>query len=145
MKFTHNHIRILRNLAKKSNLVSRHAAMLFTKKEFYFGYNTSRSYIDGILKPTLHAEMDVLKRYARKNTKSLVNSNVLKRKKCSILVIRINKDDELVNSKPCSSCMEHMRSINIKSVYYSDDDGDIVMLDLNDPCMMSSGYRQYLL
>lgn len=40
-------------------------------------------------------------------------------------VIRVNKNDELVNSKPCKSCIEVMRMFGIKNIYYSDENGEL--------------------
>jgi deoxycytidylate deaminase len=40
-------------------------------------------------------------------------------------VIRVNKKDELVNSKPCKSCIEVMRMFGIKNIYYSTEKGDL--------------------
>jgi deoxycytidylate deaminase len=40
-------------------------------------------------------------------------------------VIRVNKNDELVNSKPCKSCIEVMRMFGIKNIYYSTETGEL--------------------
>ncbi len=38
----------------------------------------------------------------------------------------------LVNSKPCNTCIYYMQLYGIKSVYYSNEDGEIVKEKLND-------------
>ncbi len=38
----------------------------------------------------------------------------------------------LVNSKPCNTCIYYMQLYGIKSVYYSNEDGVIVKEKLND-------------
>lgn len=48
-----------------------------------------------------------------------------------LLVIRINRDTstkepQLVNSKPCINCINYIRSLGIKKIYYSDDQGEII-------------------
>ncbi len=40
-------------------------------------------------------------------------------------VIRVNKNNELLNSKPCKSCIDVMRMFGIKNIYYSTDKGDL--------------------
>ena len=39
---------------------------------------------------------------------------------------------DLVNSKPCNTCIYYMQLYGIKSVYYSNEDGEIVKEKLND-------------
>ena len=43
-----------------------------------------------------------------------------------MFVIRVNSKGNLVNSKPCNSCIYYMQLYGIKSVYYSDENGEIV-------------------
>lgn len=47
------------------------------------------------------------------------------RKKLEMFVIRVNNSGTLMNSKPCNSCLYYLRLYGIKSVYYSDKDGEI--------------------
>ena len=39
---------------------------------------------------------------------------------------------DLVNSKPCNTCIYYMQLYGIKAVYYSNEDGDIIKEKLND-------------
>jgi deoxycytidylate deaminase len=94
----------------------------------------------GILKKgaTLHAEIHVIHQCTKrliKQQKSL--------KKYSILVVRIKRDTgELVNSKPCHDCIKAMRKCGIKKVYYSNDQGEIVMERVNNiENRCSTGFR----
>lgn len=52
------------------------------------------------------------------------------------MVIRIdkkNKDNiQLVNARPCQNCLEMMKSIGIRRVYYSNDCGEIVCENIKD-------------
>lgn len=50
---------------------------------------------------------------------------------CSMLVVRVNANGELVSSKPCGACAKMLVDSDIKKVYYSNYDGRIVRLDLN--------------
>jgi len=43
-----------------------------------------------------------------------------------IIVIRINKKLQLRNSRPCKDCIDELKQIGIRKVYYSNDNGDIV-------------------
>ena len=54
------------------------------------------------------------------------------RKKLEMFVIRVNQMGDLVNSKPCNTCIYYMQLYGIKSVYYSNEDGEIVKEKLND-------------
>ena len=50
----------------------------------------------------------------------------IKNKKFNILVIRVNKNGDLCNSKPCMNCIKHMKKLGINKIYYSTDDNDIM-------------------
>ncbi len=54
------------------------------------------------------------------------------RKKLEMFVIRVNQMGDLVNSKPCNTCIYYMQLYGIKSVYYSNEEGEIVKEKLND-------------
>ena len=41
-------------------------------------------------------------------------------------MIRVNQMGDLVNSKPCNTCIYYMQLYGIKSVYYSNEEGEIV-------------------
>jgi len=43
-----------------------------------------------------------------------------------MFVIRVNNTGNLVNSKPCNTCIYYMQLYGIKSVYYSNEDGEII-------------------
>lgn len=52
------------------------------------------------------------------------------------MVIRIDKKDknniQLVNSRPCYMCLEMMKAVGIRRVYYSDDFGKIIYENIRD-------------
>lgn len=53
--------------------------------------------------------------------------------RCSILVVRLNYKDQLVNSKPCPVCTGLINEVGIQKIYYSDNDGNIVLKErIND-------------
>ncbi len=53
-----------------------------------------------------------------------------------MMVIRIDKKDkdnvQLVSGRPCQNCLEMMKSIGIRRVYYSNDYGEIVCENIKD-------------
>lgn len=104
------------------------------------GTTTRAFYQLGVLKKgaTIHAELHVI----HQCTKRLIRQQK-SLKKYSILVIRIKRDTgELVLSKPCHDCINAMRKCGIKKVYYSDNDGNIVMERVNSiENRQSTGFR----
>ena len=75
---------------------------------------------------SVHAENDVMRKLPV-NKKRLV-------KKINMIVIQINKDGELRNSKPCVDCIARMKKIMIKKnyeikyVYFSNNNGIITKM-----------------
>jgi hypothetical protein len=53
-------------------------------------------------------------------------------KKNDIFVIRVNHKGNLGNSRPCYNCLDMMRAVGIKRVYYTDDKGDVVCENVKD-------------
>ena len=49
-----------------------------------------------------------------------------------ILVIRISKNLELKNSRPCNHCIEKLTKIGIRKVHYSNDQGIIISEFVSD-------------
>lgn len=76
---------------------------------------------------SIHAEHDAINNLP--STKQTIDVN--------ILVIRLTKSNELNMSKPCGNCIRILKSYppkkgyNIKDVYYSDENGNIVKTKLN--------------
>jgi len=42
------------------------------------------------------------------------------------VVVRVNNNNDLKNSRPCNNCIEQMVKYNIRRVVYSTDDGTLV-------------------
>lgn len=89
-----------------------------------------------------HAEVNAIKKYlaeygCRDNVMRLgigkrhirINNHRVsvrrKLKKCTVIVIRINYDGQLMMSMPCACCATYLRQIGIKSVHYRTDCGAI--------------------
>lgn len=104
--------------------------------------NVSRNCYRGYTCGSLHAEARVLVSHFG----NLINydrkfgwrfhMSTRKKEKHDIMVIRINKSDknsiQLVNARPCQNCLEMMKSIKIKRVYYSNNLGEIVCENIKD-------------
>lgn len=53
--------------------------------------------------------------------------------KYHVLVIRIDRNGNLKNSKPCSECIQFMKTFGgIRNVYYTDSNGDLICEKLTD-------------
>ena len=72
---------------------------------------------------TIHAETHCLLQMFKYIFKQQKNLN-----KFCIFVIRIKRDTgEFLNSKPCKECIIRMIECGIRKIYYSDENGNIIM------------------
>lgn len=69
---------------------------------------------------SLHAEQHAI--ISVKNRKTL--------KGASILVIRLNKNNELRLAKPCEMCMGFIKHVGISKIYYSTNNGEIKLMKI---------------
>lgn len=76
---------------------------------------------------TVHAELDA--------SMKLKPSHKKRKEKVSLVVFRTNrKGDNLMMSKPCNNCIIKTHKIlnrkgfNLKSIYYTNNDGELVIL-----------------
>jgi hypothetical protein len=82
---------------------------------------------NGIL-PGIHAELDALTKLKPLGQKRLEN--------VELLVIRLSKTNNIQSSRPCNNCIELMnylpekKGYKIKTIYYLNNDGDIIKTDL---------------
>lgn len=87
-----------------------------------------------------HAEENALKKYH--DSIGIRGRKKIAIRKLHMVVVRINSDDEIVESKPCSHCVEVMKSYGIRKVTYSTKDGTLttesLSLIISHP---SVGYR----
>lgn len=79
----------------------------------------------------LHAEMDAIRKLPPIPLKA-------KKKRISLVVIRVDRMGNLRNSAPCFKCIQYMYRLNlttsykIENVYYSNQNGDIIMAKLTE-------------
>lgn len=102
--------------AQKSNHKQRVGCVIFNKKILLSkGYNTTQKSVKKLhpryqrFPNSVHAEVDAIIK-ARKYLKG-----------STLLVIRINKNNQLRISKPCFNCMTYINHVGIKNIYYSID------------------------
>ena len=110
--------------------------------------NDDRNYCRGHFCGSLHAEVRAMLthfgtsiNYDRKSgwRNVSIDSQERKAKKYDIFVVRINKprdnvtdEPTLVNARPCFNCLNMMKSVGIRRVYYSDDSGNIIYENVRD-------------
>lgn len=109
------------NEANKSTYNPKIGAVVFKGKRIYgSGYNDIRSSsISRKYKKweeSLHAEQS-----------ALLNLDWNKLKGASILVYRMNKVGQVGMAKPCSMCRKLIEYIGIKNIYYTNQNGEIVL------------------
>ena len=88
--------------------------------------NSTHTILKYVNTGSLHAEAHAILKYFGKsfyfdNKKNLVYfpNNNYKRKKIDLIVIRINKNKEICNARPCYNCLNMMKCVGINRVYYS--------------------------
>jgi pyrimidine deaminase RibD-like protein len=61
------------------------------------------------------------------------------------MVVRIGKDGELRNSRPCNHCLDTMIKYKIKKIIYSTEDGNIISEKPKDmeKNHISSGWKSF--
>jgi len=100
--------------SKKSTHQQRCAAVIFKRNKIISkGFNTSQKSTKHLKKKfqkwpgTIHAEVDAI----------IKAKTDLKR--CSILVVRINKNEQLRLAKPCKYCQMYLEYIGIRKIFYT--------------------------
>ena len=131
-----NIVSLAKQLAKKSNVASKHAAVLYSKRKILSAscnLHVNKTH-------SLHAEARVIT--SRKHLLRQVKHRV------NLLVVRISNHDTdvLVESKPCMLCSKLLKvwakTINI---YYSNSQGQISRLWTFDSMHLSRAASRHLL
>lgn len=85
--------------------------------------NTSRSICRGNCIGSLHAEANAIFNYYGKNLSYNKKSGWILgeryKSKLDLAVVRINKLGEICNARPCHNCLNMMKTVGIRRVYYS--------------------------
>lgn len=111
---------------KDETLKSSHIAFVVRKNKILkIGWNKSKTNPNSLKHPYVnkqgnkisvytHAELDVVLKMGRDDLSD-----------CEIVVLRIDGNGKLNNSKPCNGCAHLLRQVQIKNVYYSNMNGFI--------------------
>lgn len=111
-------LEFLKKVARKSDVINKHSAcVLKNGKILAYGVNKyfQIKVSDQKFHIGVHAEMDAVSSCSFKYTKG-----------ADVLVIRVNKTNNLQYSRPCSVCIEKLQQKGIRKAYYSDNNGQIV-------------------
>lgn len=114
---------------KNSNMIFTHGAVITKgRKKVCIGYNHKRSYYNGKLYCSFHAEMDAILTWMSIFGKGKNKNEIQKlAKKFEIYIVRVNKScNHYVKSEPCSACCEAIKNIGFKNIYYSNEYGGFV-------------------
>ena len=145
--------------ARNSNITIKHGAIITkgSSKVICSGYNLdNRTKILDQIHSCTHAEMDVAnqlvnmlkKKASGRKLKDLI-------KKYNIWVIRIpnnfskeNYGDTYIalkNSAPCACCTKKLVSLGFKNIYYTNDEGNMIKMNVNNirPTYFTSSQKQY--
>ena len=106
--------------------------------------------LKGAIISTLHAEVNTILQYCGnsfyfdENQKPVFIEKKQNYKKINLIVIRINKNNELCNARPCYNCLNMMISANIHKVYYSISSTEIICENVKDmiSIYISKYYKQ---
>lgn len=133
-------LKMLTKMASYSLISYKHAAALISKSTvFSSGINKFvgefKDENNKIHYKTIHAEINVFETFPKKHVRGM-----------DILVIRIGKNSALKNSRPCNQCIDKLKKLGIRKVFYSDDNGYIVSehVETMEKRHVSSGTRHLL-
>jgi hypothetical protein len=121
----------LRNIDSSNNMRNLHVAIALINNKPIIKPTINHLVDSG--RGSVHAEVDALynvcKRYvsyfSRKSLRDIDNLKQLKN--VDLIVIRISKNGDLKNSKPCIDCLKILKKAKCNRIYYSDENGQITM------------------
>jgi deoxycytidylate deaminase len=124
------------NEAEKSTLKHKLSAAIIKGNKFLRSpcSNIMRNKIRGYRSGSLHAEAHAIMEYYGKNLK-FKNGEFYcppNKKRIDLIVIRINKENEICSSRPCHNCLKMMKSVNINKLYYTDNNNNLICENVKD-------------
>ena len=78
---------------------------------------------------SLHAEARALRSYYGNILENVINR---KKVKLDLFVVRINKSEEICNARPCVKCLQLMKEMKIRKVYYSVSPNETICENVKD-------------
>jgi len=107
------------DLARKISKLSNHhkhkmgCVLVYKNKPISFGVNQLKTHTRSPHKfKMVHAEFH-----------AILNSKLDNFKDCSIYIFRETPGGRMAKAFPCSSCLQMLKTLDIKEVYYTDDNG----------------------
>ncbi len=120
----------------KSNMVYQHGAVILKKgKPVCWGFNHKRSYYNGNLCCSTHAEMHAYRNWRSIFLRGIRNEKDAKRiaKKFDICVVRLaNGSDGYLDSAPCHECTETLKKAGFRNISWSTSDGGFKCIKIKD-------------
>jgi deoxycytidylate deaminase len=146
-----NILNTLRTEANKSLIDQQLAAAIIKGKRLITKpcCNTTRSTCRGNCIGSLHAEANAIINYFGRSLsfdkkKGWILDNRVK-SKLDLVVVRVNKLGEICNSRPCHNCLNMMKSVGIRRVYYSVGSEMVICENVKDMIsIQSSSVDKYL-
>jgi hypothetical protein len=125
--------------AQNSRLTHRHAAGVIAKHRLAsIGVNHDRYTVSATEIVSVHAEAAAVLGYLNFQHLYLSRRGILGKNVnqglggLTIVVIRLAGSGKLANSKPCNACIDFMKVLGIKTVIYSNDEGQLIKEKLTD-------------
>lgn len=102
---------------------SKHISLLTINKDIVeYGINDEKGkYTHRFGYRTNHSEYETIRRFLRFNTLNDLEP-------LSLWNFRINRFNQVVNSKPCSKCMCMLQYFTVKHLYYTGETGEFIKL-----------------
>ena len=108
--------------------------IIYKKRIIAIGQNSKKTHPINLRNPKISKEGVDISSFrgvcsewsALRQLKNLTN---IPAKKCSLINIRINKLNEIRNSRPCNSCVPLLLFFGIDNIYYSDETGEFKRLE----------------
>jgi len=122
----------------KADMVYQHGAVICKKgKPVAWGFNHKRSYSEGVLRCSFHAEMHAVKCWKAtflRGKKNWSDEDIRRfAKKFDIYVVRLaNGSEGYLDSGPCHECTRELTRIGFKNIYHSSSCGGFVKKRITD-------------
>ena len=101
------------NQCSKSAMRSKHGAVILLRKKIVASAcNIQISDRDPPPFASIHAEVNVIQKFLDRFPRRYLRS-------CTLIVIRMDREGNLQNSKPCANCEEYIIKHSIPKVIYS--------------------------
>ena len=121
---------------EKTNMVYQHGAVILKNgKPVCWGFNHKRSYHNGTLCCSTHAEIHAYRNWKSIFLRGIKSEKEAKRKakKFDICVVRLaNGSDGYLDSTPCHECTETLKKAGFKNISWSTSDGGFKTFKIKD-------------